>query len=591
MNTGLARFNKYIRKYWKQQAIVVSLGLLTSWVGLTQPYLGKLVIDKAYGNRDLKLFLILSCISAGIFLFNGISNYFQNYLSQYINKKVNFDMTKDLFRHLGSLPLSFFNDKSTGEHLFRIGSDVGAVSSFICNTTPEVIKVIPQLIFTLIIVFYLNWRMALFALLLVPFSLLQPYLFGKWLKDITRKMIERSESIFRGLEEVFSHIHLVKALGKEDYEAKRFEEALLKEIDFDLKTSRISNISNFAASILNKLITGAIALYGGYQLIKGRLTLGSLTAIMIYTGQLIGLINSIGRLQESFIVNSVSRERLSSILDIKPQIQDKVDAKDFPVLEGRVEFKDVYFGYKKEEPVLKGISFAISPAAKIALVGPSGCGKTTLLALLLRLHELQGGSILIDGLDVREFKNESLKRQVSVVLQEPFLWNASIKDNILYAKENASMDEVERAARIAQAHDFISRLAQGYDTQVGEYACKVSDGQKQRIAIARAVMNKTKILVFDEAMSSLDSQTEDRIIDNIRAEFSDSTVLIVSHRLSTAQKMDLVYFLESPSNMLVGTHQNLIEKNSKYRELFSSQIKPEEQAYEIKLTERGGDFQ
>jgi ABC-type bacteriocin/lantibiotic exporter with double-glycine peptidase domain len=569
---NLTRFYKYVSKYWKLQAIVGFLGLLAGLFALINPYLSKLVIDKAYGNRDLKLFLILAVIGGSVFVFNGILNSYREYLSQKINQRVHFDITNALFKHLQSLPLSFFHDKSTGELIYKISSDVGSASSFVCNAVPELIKLYPRFLITLAIVFYLNWKIGLLMVILIPVSCLQPYFFGRRIREATRRMIEKSEGIFRGLEEVFSHAYLVRALGKEDYETKRFRESLSKEMDLNLKITRLTHISGFSGSLLNKAVSGMVFLYGGYQIIQGTMTLGSLTAIMIYLGQLSALIGSIARFHESVIISSVSRQRLGVILDAQPRIKDKPAAREHIISPGKIEFKNLHFAYKEGEYILKDMSFSIEPGAKIAIVGQSGCGKTTLLALLLRIYEPEKGRILIDGIDIRDIKMECLKQQFAVCLQEPFLWNTTFKDNILYAKENATIEEIIRAGRMAQAHDFIMGLKQGYDTQIGEDACLLSDGQKQRIAIARAVMNKAKILILDEAMSSTDSQTEDKIIDNILQEFRESSVLMVSHRLSAVRKMDLVSFLEGPSYMVCGTHEELLERNLKYRELFASQI-------------------
>lgn len=574
-NTGWARFNKYLYKYWKLEAAVIILSLITLPLSLANPYLTKLVIDKAYGNKDLKLFLILAIIGGSIFILNGLIYSLKSYLEQRINRNVNFDITKDIFRHLQSLPLSFFNNESTSGNIYRINSDVGSVSSFVCNTIPQIITLLPRLLFTLAIILYLNWRLALFATILVPITCIHSYFFGKWLREITRRLIEKSQVFFRELYEVFRHIHLVKALGKEDYEIRRFEENLSQTIDFDIQNAKVSSINSFSRAVLDRIITGIIALYGGYQVIKGTMTLGSLTAVMIYSTQLFEMIKSIGGFYETIMVNSVSRKRLAELWDIKPQIKDKEGAIDYQILQGRIEFKNIYFGYKEDGLILKGLNFSIPAAAKIALVGLSGCGKTTLLSLILRLYEPMQGAILIDGLDIREIRSDFLKAQIGIALQEPFLLNESIKNNILYAKEDASMDEVIEAARRAEAHDFIMGFPAEYNTQTGEDACKISEGQKQRIAIARSIINKPRILIFDEAMSSLDSQTEDRIIDNLRREFSGSLFIVVSHRFSTAQKMDLVYFLESPSNIEVGTHEELIERNPRYKALFASQIEAE----------------
>lgn len=569
---GWTRFNKYLYKYWKPQAAVIVLGLIAVPLSLLNPYLTKLVVDKAYGNRDLKLFFILAIIGGSIFILSGLINSFSGYLSKRINCRVHFDMTRDLFRHLQHLPLSFFNERSTGEHIYRINADAGSVSNFVCNTIPQIVTLFPRLLFILIIVFYLNWQLALFAALLVPLTYIHPYLFGRWLREATRRMIEKSQGVFRRLHEAFSHIHLVKALSKEDYEITRFEQALSKRIDFELKNARLSNISSFSSSILNRVVSGISALYGGYLVIKGTLTLGSLTAIMIYLTQLTGLLRSIGDFYQTITVSSVTYQRLAEILDIKPKIANVPGAVDVHNLAGRIEFRTVSFGYKKDEFIFRGINFSIEPGAKIALTGPSGCGKTTLLSLILRLYEPREGSILIDDSDIKDAQLKSLKSQIGIALQEPLLWNDTIADNILYGAEDGSERQMIKAARLAQAHNFIIDLPQQYNSLIGEMACRLSEGQKQRIALARAVIKRPKILILDEAMSSIDSETEDKIVDSIREELKDSTVICVSHRLSTAKKMDLVYFLEGPSNMEVGTHEELIERNSKYRELFASQI-------------------
>ena len=516
--------------------MVITLGLVTVPLALVNPYLTKLIIDKAYRNKDLKLFLILAIIGGSIFVFNSLIDSLNNYLSRRIKCQVNFNMMKDMFRHLQALPISFFKDKSTGEHIYKISNDVNRVSDFVCDTIPQMVTLFPRFLFILIIVFYLNWKLALLATLLAPITYINPYFFRKYLREVTRRVVEKLEGIFKELHEVFANIHLVKALGKEDYEMKRFEKNLTERMDFEFKNAKILSISSFSWSILNKVIGGLIALYGGYQVMKGSMTLGGFSAVMIYLMQLLGLTQSIGRFYETITINSVSRQRLSEILNIKPQIRDAEGAVSYRNLPGRLKFKDISFGYKEDEFILKSISFSIEPASKIALVGSSGCGKTTLLTLLLRLYEPKEGSILIDELPLRDMKLKSLKAQMAIALQEPFLWNDTIYNNILYGAKNGGKEDLIRAAEIAEAHNFILNLPKKYDSIIGEGACKISEGEKQRIAIARAIIGRPKVLMLDEAMSSLDSMTEDKIVDNIRREFRDSTLIIVSHRLSAVKK-------------------------------------------------------
>jgi len=568
--TGI-RFNKYLYKYWKLEAAVILLGLVTLPLSLLNPYLTKLVLDNAYGNKDLKLFLILAVIGGSIYIFNSLMNSLSSYISQYINRKVNFDITEDLFKHLQSLSFGFFSNRSTGEHIYRINNDINSTSNFVCSTVPRALELFPRFLFIIAIVFHLNRKLALFAVFLIPIKFFHSYFFGKCAQNTTRQLIEKSQDVFIRLHEAFSRIHLVKVLGKEDYEIDRFNSALSKKADFELKSARISNASDFFDSVLNKIVAGAIALYGGYQVIIGTTTLGGLTAVMIYLTQLTVIIASIGRFYETTFISSISRRRLTEVLNTKAEIQDAPDAVDHRILRGEIEFKNVVFGYVKGDHILRDISFSVEPASKIALVGPSGCGKTTLLFLALRLYDIENGVILVDGADIKKVKLKLLKERIGIVLQEPFLWNDTVANNISYGVEEAKKEKIVWAAKIAEAHNFILGLPKQYDSVIGESACKISEGQKQRIAIARAVIKGPKILIMDEAMSSLDSETEDKIIDNIREEFRDSTVITVSHRLSTVKKMGLVYFLENSGRMDIATHSELLSRNRKYRKLFAGQ--------------------
>ncbi|MDB4349369.1 ABC transporter ATP-binding protein/permease [Omnitrophica bacterium] len=567
------RFNRYLYRHWKLQAVVIVLGLAATPLALLNPYIAKLIIDKAYVNRDLKAFFILAVISGGIFIINGLMNSLKGYLSRLINKNVGFDMSKDFFRHLQNLPMSFFDNRSTGEHIYRIRSDVNAVSGFVCDVIPQIVTLIPRIILILVIVFRLNWRLALFAASLIPITYIRPYLFAKWEKEATQRRIERAQGFVKRLQEVFSHILLVKSMGKEKDEIERHEKGLRKKIGFELKREKISQISSLSGSLLGKIVTGLITLYGGYQVIKGSITLGSLAAIMIYLRQFVGHLSSIGNLYQKITVSSIMRNRLCEILDIKPDIYDAPDAVPRKIEKGRIDFRNIVFGYKKDTPVLRGINLSIPPGAKVALTGTSGNGKTTILSLLLRLYKQDKGSICIDGVDIEKMTLLFLKSQIGIALQKPLLWNDTVADNILYgAQEGCAHQEIYKAARLAEADDFIRGLPDGYNSVVGERGCKISGGQKQRLAIARALIRGPKILILDEAMSSVDSKTEERIIDNILNEFKASTVITVSHRLSTVRKMDLVYFLRDGSTVNRGTHDELLDSDPHYKELFAGQI-------------------
>ena len=545
---------------------------MTVVLGLVNPYLTKLIIDKAYGNKDLKLFIILAAVGGIIFVLNGVLNGLSNYLNRYIRLRINFDLNRKVFKRLQQFPYGFFQDSSTGENLYKINYDIEQVSQFIADVLPQAISLIPKSLFILMIVFYMNWHMALFALALMPFLYLSPYYFAKRFKKALKMWVENSQDIFQRLQEVLSHMQLVKAFGKERSQIREYIRGLIKNIRFSLTNTKLEVAGSFANSLTNRIILGLILFFGGYQVIKGKMTLGSLSAITIYLSQLSGLQSSLANFFQQITFGLVSCERLEMILEAPLESREDEQAKEILFSKGQIQFKDITFGYKKDKMVLENLSFNIAGGSCIGLVGHSGCGKTTITNLILRLYKPIFGEIIIDGYNMNIMKSKSIYEQIGVVLQEPYLWNVTIEDNIRYGKQDAIFEEISRVAQIACIDDFINTLPQEYDTIIGENACKISEGQKERIAIARTLIKRPKILILDEAMSSLDSETEDRIINNIKAEFKNSTVIVVSHRLSTIKKMDLVYFLESPSNIEIGFPDELLERSQKYRELFASQI-------------------
>jgi len=544
-------------------------------LGLVNPYLTKLIIDKAYGNRDLRLFIIIVAIGGCIFVLDGLINGLSNYLTNYIRLRINLDLNCKVFNKLQRLPYGFFKNSSTGEHLYTINYEIDRLTSFITDVLPQAIPLIPRSLLILAIVFYLDYKIALLALALIPFLYLTPYYFTRRTKKVLKKLIENSREIFKSLQEVLSHIHLVKALGKEKYETRRYIKGLIENIRFGLINTRLGVISGFANSLAQRIILGPIVFYGGYQIIKGKMTLGSLSAITLYLNQLSGLQSSLAYFFQQVSLGLVSYERLDSILETKPDsIEDKY-TKEITFLKGQIEFRNVTFGYRQDKMVLQNLNFYIEGGSCIGLVGPSGCGKTTILNLILRLYKPLSGQIIIDGGNINLIKSKSLYAQIGVVLQEPYLWNDTIENNIRYGKEKADFKEVKEAAGIACIDDFIDTLAQGYNAVIGENACKISEGQKQRIAIARAVIKRPKILILDEALSSVDAQIEARIIDNMMVSLRDTTIIIVSHRFSAIKRTDLVFFLNSPDKIDMGTHEELLRDNLQYQNYLAHQLKEE----------------
>ena len=567
------RFSRYLLPYWKKEMVILILSGMAVLLGLVNPYLTKLVIDRAFGNKDLRVFIILALIGGIIFLLNGLVSGLKSYLDRQIRIKVNFDLNRKVFRHLEGLSYSYFQNKSTGEHIYKSSYDIDRVADFITTTPPQAVATFPKLLFTLAIVFFLNWKMAVFSFLLVPLLYLPPYYFTRRLRRTFEDLIKNSEGIFKCLSEFFSHIQLVKAFGKERVEIRGYVKRLISNVRIRTRNARLEVVSGFAGSAVNRVVIGLITFYGGYQVIRGQMSLGSLMAIMVYLSQLIGLQGDFASFFQRIMLGLVSCERLRNILDEKARVIEAKQARDIKLRRGDIEFRKLSFGYREDELILHKISFNIENGTYIALVGPSGCGKTTILNLLLRLYEPQAGDIIIDGYNIKDLKSSSLKGQIGIVLQEPFLWNDTIENNIRYGKPDASVQEIVEAAKICAVDEFTRELPNRYQTIIGENGCKISDGQKQKIAIARTLIKKPKILILDEAMSSMDSQSEERIIASLRQIQEILTVIVVSHRLSTVTNADRVYFLHKPEEIIVASGKELLKNNRTFHDLFVVQAK------------------
>jgi len=566
-------FFQYLVPFWKEECLVLLLSLSSIVLGLVNPYLTKLIIDKAYGDKDFKLFIILIAIGGIIFILNGVITGLSGYLSEYIYLRINFGLNRQVFKKLQGLSYGVFQDGSTGQYLYNISYDVGTITHFVAAILPQIICLIPKTLFILAIIFYLNWKMALFSLILIPFFYVLPFYFINPLRKRIEVWIKNSEGIFIRLQEAFSHMQLIKAFGKESNEMKGYVKNLKNNFRFSLKITKSEIVISFTNSLASRIISGLIIFYGGYQVIRGKMTLGSFSAIALYFSQLSGLQNSFAYFLQEISRGLISHNRLEGLFKMETRPIEKIEKEDVIFSKGEIEFKNVTFGYKKDKAIFEGLSFCIDGDSFIALVGPSGCGKTTMINLIARLFKPLSGEILIDGFNISEVKTDTFHKQIGIVLQEPFLWNDTIENNIRYAKEDAAFGEIKEAARMACIEDFVNALPKGYSTIIGENACKLSEGQKQRIAISRALIKKPKLLILDEAMSSLDSITETKIIKNIKEARKDITIIVVSHRLSTVMYADLAYFINSPHGIAIGEPKALLERNKEFYNLFAAQLK------------------
>jgi len=346
---------------------------------------------------------------------------------------------------------------------------------------------------------------------------------------------------------------------------------LIKNIRWRIRSFRWGLISSIGSSFLSKAIFGIVTLYGGWQIIKGNLSLGSYTAVMIYLTQLGSLLESLGFRLRNFVQETVSLEKLFEVLNTEAKVRDLPQAKGLKNMKGEVSFKNVRFGYEANSPVFDGLNFTIPAFSWIGIVGPSGCGKTTLFNLILRLYDPWTGEVALDSQDLKLIKIKSLRENIAIATQQPFLFDASIKENISYGLKGINQVEIEEVARITCIDNFVNQLAEGFDTAIGEDAFRLSQGFKQRVALARAILRKPRLLILDEATSSVDSLTEEQIFKNLKKEREGLTTLIISHRLFSIKDADRIYFLKSKGIMEEGAHQELLLASQSYREFFQNQ--------------------
>lgn len=566
------RFVKLLLPYRKKSLTILVLSVSGSLLSLVIPYLTIGVIDTSIGKKDFSSFLIFAAIGGITFLLGESLNRARYWLEQIIKIKVSFDLHRKVFDHLQRLSYAWFQDKSTGEHIFKLNYDIDTAADFITEALPQIISLVPRAVFIVAIVFYLNWKMVLCALVLAPFLFLPGYFYSRIMEKLGEKLVKSSENVLNYLQELFSHIQLVKVWGAEKKSKRGFLRKLIANIRISTSYLKPEITNGIAVQIITKLIIGLITLFGGYLVIKGNLTLGALTAIMVYLTQLVGLQSQFAQFWQTNMSAAISCERLTRLLDTQPQIQDGLGAVDRVFKKGDIEFKKASFGYQPGEYVIKNLSFSIKGGEHWALVGPSGSGKSTILSLLVRLYDLWEGQISIDACDIRSITLQSLKNQMGFALQEHFLWNDTIFNNITYFCSAASLEEVREIGRISGVDDFVKALPSGYQTQIGENGCKLSEGQKQKIAIARALFKKPKILILDEAMSAMDSKSEEKILLNIKERYKAMTVIIVSHRFSTIKGCDRALYLSGQDLIVEDSIVGLVKNNPDFRKLFAGQI-------------------
>ncbi len=564
---------QFIKPLWHLLALATFLSILVTLMNLVPPYLMKILIDEVLIPKDSieKLMtVILSLLGVRVSL--TILSVIKQYILLKINQKLASRLRIELYEHIQRLSLNFQHKFSVGSIISRIMDDVNRILYFLTQGLSIISLDITMVVFVGIILFSINPLLASIAIIPIPISLVGTLIYRKVMPKYYHKLWRKWSRIVSVLSDTLSAFILVKSFGKEGEMIGKFRRNINEYVDTHIdvfkKEQRFWPLIDITFTISSLLVWGI----GGLQVLNDKLTLGSLTAFVSYMWMFYNPINEL--IFHLGLVNQVivAGERILEILRVKPDVRESPNAIEVNI-KGKIEFKDVWFTYDGIHYALKGINLIINEGEHIGIVGPSGSGKSTLAKLILRLFEPQRGAILIDGIDIRNIKLSSLRKQIAIVLQNPILFNVSIAENIAMGKVDAKPEEIIAAAKAAKAHDFIMKLPEAYDTEVGISGSKLSGGERQRIAIAAAILKDPKILILDEPTSSLDALTEKEVTEAIENLSKNRTTIIITHRLSTLKNVDRIIVIDKGSIVEEGSHEELISSNGLYKRMFEAQMK------------------
>jgi ABC-type multidrug transport system fused ATPase/permease subunit len=571
---SLRRHMPFFRRHWKKGALGAGFILINALMAFPMPLVSRFVIDEVILGRQLSLLPWVLLLMAAIALFSRAMGLFQNWYFLRYSQDITLDIQKQVLDHSFSLPKSFFDKNQAGYLLARMTGDIGGVTWFLSGSLVGIVTNILYFIGGILLLFWLEWRLALAALGAVPVLLLALRRFSNRMHALNHAGNEENARYMSHFQETLNSIQLVKAFAAEEKTVGRIMNGLRQVFRVSAERSVVSSVTGLALSSTPSLVNFTVFALGTYWVITGHWTLGSLFAFQAYLGYVFGPAQSLSSTGLQMQNIRASLERLTALLDVVPEANagkgEKVVA-----LRGQLEFRDVSFAYDPKNPVLSEVSFHVSPNEHIAVVGPSGVGKTTLLSLLLRFYNPTGGEIFYDGKPAADYDVRSLRQRIGYVSQSPILLAGTIMENLRYGNPDAAAGEVTRAARVAGIHEFIMGLPGGYESEVGEKGVNLSEGQKQRLAIARALVKDPDILVLDEPTASLDGLTEKSIFEALPRETRGKTLFVVAHRLSTVFDCDRILLLNENRLVAEGAHGELLRTNEYYRELVDCQLIPE----------------
>ena len=565
----------YLRPYRGKLALALVCMVLVSLTTLALPWiLGRELIDRVILGKNVFLLNLIAIALVILVAVKGLFSYGQTYLMSFVGYRLITDLRNQIYQHLQQLSLSFYKRKRTGEIMSRVVTDVNVLQEIVVESVAKMILNLLIIAGVLGFIFYIHWKLSLCVLAVIPLLALTVRRFGSRIKKFSTLVQVKIADISSLLQETIAGIEVVKSFATEEEEVRKFQQENIRNFRLAMRRTRVVALLSPLVEILTTIGLSAILWYGAREVITGGLTTGKLIAFLGYVSLVTHPLNQLGKTYSLYQRALASAERIFEILDTEPEIKELPGAIQLPPIEGHIRFKDVSFGYNSKELILENISLEIKPGESVALVGPSGVGKSTLVSLIPRFYDSTSGVVTIDGYDVKKVKLASLRQQISIVPQETILFNGTIGDNIAYGRPEATDEEIAEAAKRSNADRFIESLSQGYDTEVGERGVKVSGGERQRIAIARAILRNPRILILDEATSAVDSETELLIQQALRRLMKDRSTLIIAHRLSTIQNVNKVVVLSKRRIEDIGSHEELLAQRGFYTKLYKNQFRP-----------------
>jgi len=563
----LVRLFHYLVPYWRYILGALLLAFLGALLNLALPWLVEKTIDRALLEKDLRLLVFIALGIVGIFFVKGVASYVQSFWVSLAGFRVITRLRSELYQHLHHLSVAFFQENPPGEIISRMTSDIAVLQNFFSSALVTMLMDLLLFLGSVVFLFFIHWKLALLSVVVFPLVGLCVDILGKRVRGFSHLLQSRVAALTSLVERTVTGIKVIQSYVSGHYEVEKFERENEMNFYLAMKQAKARALFNPLVELVASCGVTAVIWYGGREVIRGFLTPGQLIAFL---GYLVIASSPLSRFSSGFQLfqqGLASLERIFEFLDTAPFVAEDDEGVELREFRERISFRNVSFSYKGEK-ILKNFSLDICKGERVGIVGPSGAGKTTIINLLLRFYDPDEGCIEIDGIDIRKIKLSSLRSLIGVVLQDALVLGGTVRENILYGNLNASEEDIQKASRKARAHEFIMQLEHGYDTDVGEGGCRLSGGQRQRIAIARAFLKNSPILVFDEATSNLDPESERYILETIAQIEEDKTVIIVAHSLRMVKDLDRIVLIADGEVQGEGTHEALLQSHPLYQALF-----------------------